>query len=395
MGDSGPSSAPHPSTSSLLGPPDYAGPVLSDVVPAAAVGLGAGAIFDDTARARAESLGLDRETRTAIVVLIDGLGEQQLRQYSGYTPFFRSLAATRRTLSTGFPSTTANSLSSLATGRLPGAHGVVGYRVLDPSKDAVFNQLTWDLDVDPVAWVPDATLFERLSGTGVDVVSLGESKFAGRGLNRASLRGGRFRASKTLEERCAQAVAEAKAPGRRLVYLYWGNLDKTGHVHGSNSAAWTEELEHVDLALSRLAGDLPSDATMIVTADHGMVDIDHELRLDLAEEPRLRAGVRHIGGEPRALHVYAESGAAGDVGAAWSEIIGRRALVLSRAEAIGRGYFGPVAEHVRGRIGDFLVICQDEFAIVDSQNESASALALIGHHGSTTARELEIPLLAV
>ena len=383
------------STSPLTGPPDYSGPILSDVVPAAALSLGAGDIFDDSARARAQSLGLDRDSRTTIVVLIDGMGESQLKQYSGYTPFFRSLAASRRTLSTGFPSTTANSLSSLATGRLPGGHGVVGYRVLDPAKDAVFNQLTWDLDVDPVAWVPDATLFERLTAAEVDVVSLGEAKFAGRGLNRASLRGGRFRASKTLEQRCAQAIEEAKAPGRRLVYLYWGNLDKTGHVHGSNSLQWTEELEHVDLALSQLANGLPADSTMIVTADHGMVDIDHNRRLDLADAPELRQGVRHVGGEPRAVHLYADQGAEADVYSAWTETVGDRALILSRDEAIRRGYFGPVDPRFRQRIGDFMVICQDEFAIVDSDNESASAIALIGHHGSTTERELHIPLLVV
>lgn len=379
----------------LLGPPDYTGPVLSDIVPAAALGLGAGDIFDAQARERARALGLDREARTAIVVLIDGLGEQQLREYSGYTPFFRSLAASRRTLSAGFPSTTANSLSSLATGRLPGAHGVVGYRVLDPEKDAVFNQLTWNLDVDPVAWVPDATLFERLSDAAVDVVSLGEKKFAGRGLNRASLRGGRFRASKTLEERCEQALAETRAPGRRLVYLYWGNLDKTGHVHGSESEAWTEELERVDLALSRLAADLPHDSTMLVTADHGMVDIDHDRRLDLADAPALKIGLRHVGGEPRALHLYTEPGAEADVGDAWRETVGDRGLILPKSEAIARRYFGPVAPHVHSRIGDYLVICADGFAVVDSDVESASALALIGHHGSTTERELEIPLLVV
>ncbi|UVI37402.1 alkaline phosphatase family protein [Brevibacterium spongiae] len=384
-----------PEDSEPLGPPDYASPILSDVVPAAALSLGAGDIFDAEMRERAQALGLDRDSRTTIVVLIDGLGEQQLRRYSGYTPFFRSQAAARKTLSAGFPSTTANSLSSLATGRLPGAHGVVGYRVLDPEKDAVFNQLTWNLDVDPLAWVPDATLFERLTDASVDVVSLGEKKFAGRGLNRASLRGGRFRDSKTLEERCAQALAEAKAPGRRLVYLYWGNLDKTGHVHGSDSAAWTEELEHVDLALSRLASDLPHDATMIVTADHGMVDIDHDRRLDLAAAPELKSGLRHVGGEPRALHLYADAGAEADVESAWTETLGDRGLVLPKTEAIARGYFGPVAAHVNPRIGDLIVICSDGFAVVDSDVESASALALVGHHGSTTERELQIPLLVV
>ena len=146
-----------PSVSPLTGPPDYSGPILSDVVPAAALSLGAGDIFDDTARARAQALGLDRDSRTTIVVLIDGMGESQLKQYSGYTPFFRSLAASRRTLSTGFPSTTANSLSSLATGRLPGGHGVVGYRVLDPAKDAVLaDGADEDLAIDADEGEPSA-----------------------------------------------------------------------------------------------------------------------------------------------------------------------------------------------------------------------------------------------
>lgn len=378
-----------------LDPPNYSGPIISDVVPAAALSLGAREIFDDATIQQALGLGLDTESRTAVVVLIDGMGESLLSEHSGYTPFFRSLAAQRTTISAGFPSTTANSLSSLATGRLPGAHGVVGYRILDPAKDAVFNQLTWDLDVDPVTWVPDATLFERLSDAGVDVVSLGEAKFAGRGLNRASMRGGRFQASKTLEERCTQAVDLARAPGRRLIYLYWGNLDKTGHVHGCRSSQWSEELEHVDLALSHLANDLPKDATMIVTADHGMVDIDHSSRLDLVDAPELREGVRHLGGEPRALHIYTQAGAEVDVRNAWKNVLGERALVLSGEQAISRGYFGPVDPRVRGRIGDVMVVCHDDFAVVDSAHESPAALALIGHHGSTTERELNIPLLVV
>src|SRR5699024_12419104 len=131
---------------------------------------------------------------------------------------------------------------------------------------------------------------------------------------------------KTLEERCGQALAEARAPGRRLIYLYWGNLDKTGHVHGSDSAAWTEELERVDLALSRLAADLPDDATMIATGDHGMVDSDHDRRLDLADAPALKTGLRHVAGERRARHLYAGPRAGPEVGPAWRETIGGRRL---------------------------------------------------------------------
>ncbi|MGO3179690.1 MAG: hypothetical protein ACTIJR_09035, partial [Brevibacterium linens] len=90
-----------PSGAEHLGPPDYAGPMLSDVVPAAALSLGAADALDAPMSDRARTLRLDRESRATIVVLVDGLGEQQLRRYSGYTPFFRSQAGTRRTLSAG------------------------------------------------------------------------------------------------------------------------------------------------------------------------------------------------------------------------------------------------------------------------------------------------------
>ncbi|RAE81595.1 alkaline phosphatase family protein, partial [Burkholderia multivorans] len=108
------------------------------------------------------------------------------------------------------------------------------------------------------------------------------------------------------------------------VYLYWGNLDKTGHVSGSNSANWSEELERIDGALSRLAQDLPHDSALVVTADHGMVDIDHDRRLDLVDAPDLKAGLRHLGGEPQAPPLHAQLGDQGAVAAARNQNPGER-----------------------------------------------------------------------
>lgn len=374
--------------------PDYRGShLLSDLVPAAALGLGAAEVLDDTARTRAAALAPDTDLRVAVVVLVDGMGEELLRSRAAHTPFLRSLLPDLVPMSAGFPSTTANSLSSLGTGLLPGSHGVVGYRVLDPSRDVVFNQLTWDPDVDPEVWVPDSTLFERLEDADVDVVSLGEPKFAGRGLNQASLRGGRFRGSGNLADRVRHAIEEVRAPGRRLVYLYWGNLDKTGHMHGVDSWDWLEELESLDAHLSSLAQAIGPDTGLFITADHGMVDVPHANRLDLAENPALLNGVRAVGGEPRAVHLYAEAGAAPDVRAAFAERVGERAHVLTREDAVAGGWFGPVRPRNLDRIGDVLVVCGEGFGIVDSAHDSPSALSLVGHHGGVTEQELRIPLL--
>lgn len=373
--------------------PDYAGPLLSDVLPAAALAVGAEHILAPEAVARAQRIAPDASARTAVVVLIDGLGSRLLRRRAAHTPFLRSLLPDETLLSAGFPSTTANSLSSLATGMLPGAHGVMGYTLLDPERDEVFNQLTGSDHVDGRLWVPDDTLFDRLIAGGIDAVNLGEPKFDGRGLNRGSMRGARFRGSRTLDERVDHALEELRAPGQRIVYLYWGALDKNGHVHGVDSWEWLEELERVDGSLRRLAAALPHDAVMAVTADHGMIDVPHETRLDLAEHPAHRDLLRAVGGEPRATHLYAREGATSDALAAFRALVGERGTVLARAEAVGAGLFGPVRDRNLPRIGDLVVIGEPGFGIVDSENDSPAALSLLGHHGGVTADELEIPLL--
>ncbi len=379
-----------------LQPPDYArSALLSDIVPMAASTLGAAEVLDPAAAQRAQLLAPDRDLRVAIVALIDGMGAEPLRRHAGHAPFLRSLLPGMGRASAGFPSTTANSLSSLGTGMLPGGHGVMGYELLDPDRGTVFNQLTWNSQTDPHVWVPDSTLFERLSSEGVDVVSLGEPKFAGRGLNEAGLRGGRFRGSKRLEERVAHAAAEARAPGRRLIYFYWGNLDKTGHVHGPEAWEWLSELEAVDAALGSLAQVVSPDVGLFITADHGMVELPHEQRLDVAEQPELRRGLLGIGGEPRAVHLYAQPGAAAEVQAAFADTVGERATVLSREQAVAGGWFGPVREQNLSRIGDVVVIADEGFGIVDSENDSPAALSLLGHHGGVSESELSIPLISV
>jgi hypothetical protein len=360
---------------------------LADVMPAAAAAIG-------VPSPRTPELTLP-EARVVVVLLVDGLGDVLLADRGGHAPFLRSLR-TGPPLAVGFPSTTATSMGMLGTGLPPGGHGLVGLEVLDPDRDVVFNELAWDPDVDPRVWQPAPTVFERVAAAGHDVVRVGPRYFDGSGLTEATLRGGRFEAADTFARRVAAGIAAARSvpAGRRgLVYVYWGDLDKAGHVYGSASWEWTQELEQVDAYARRLAEGLPGDTLLVVTADHGMVDVPFAERLDLATEPDLAAGVRHVGGEARALHLYCHSGAAGDVLAAWRAHVGDRMAVLARDEAISRGWFGTVAPHVLPRIGDVVTAATDTFAVVDSRTARPELLALLGLHGAATDAERLVPLL--
>jgi len=378
-------------TNSLL--PTYDATGLAGVLPAVARSLG-------VADTREDGLGspdlLDLvPARRSVVVLIDGLGFELLRQRSGHAPFLRGMLPEAHRLCAGFPSTTATSMGTFGTGLPPGAHGLVGYEVLVPGEDRLLNELSWENGPDPRRWQPIQTVFERADAAGVEVTRIGAGFFDGSGLTNAALRGGRFTAAQTLDARVDSALAAVRASKRALVYLYWGELDKVGHVRGCQSLEWGEELELIDRSMARLVASLPSDTSVFVTADHGMVDAPHELRIDLAQDPELARGVRHVGGEFRSLQLYCERGATDDVLASWRERLGGRAWVLSRDEAVAQGLFGTVSARVLPRIGDVIAAMRDNFAIVDSRTARPQLLALLGLHGSLTPEEVAIPLIQV
>jgi hypothetical protein len=76
----------------------------------------------------------------------------------------------------------------------------------------------------------------------------------------------------------------------------------------------------------------------------------------------------------------------------WRAILGDRAEVLTRGEAIGRGWFGAVDPVVLPRIGDVVVACRGTSAVLSTDGFPYET-RLIGMHGSLTDDEMLIPLL--
>ena len=371
-------------------PPVGDGPALADVLPAVAASLGVPA-GDGMPEPR---LTLP-PTRRAVVVLVDGLGHDLLVRRAGHAPFLRSRLALTQRVPAGFPSTTATSMGSFGTGLVAGAHGLVGYEVIVPGEDRLLNELSWEDGPDPLRWQPHETVFERVARAGLEVVRVGPAYFDGSGLTTAALRGGRFAAAGTLTQRVDATLAAVRSAPRGLVHLYWGELDKVGHVFGCDSLQWGDELETIDRELARLAASLPDDCSLTITADHGMVDVPHEVRVDVADEAALAAGVRHVTGEARAPQVYVEPGALADVHAAWSAVLGDRALVRTREDAVAAGWFGTVLPENLPRIGDVVVATRGRNAVVDSRRARPELLALVGLHGSLSDDEVAVPVVHV
>lgn len=369
--------------------PGYGVASLPDLMPSVLAALGV--------PGEANPLALDLPPRVA-VLLVDGMGLELLRAHRGHAPFLASLLDSGRALSAGFPATTATSLTSLGTGLPPGRHGVLGYKMRCPD-GSVLEALAWDAaDVDPSKWQPNATAFERAVAAGVSVTAVAPGRFHGTGLTLAAFRGAVGVAAETPGERAAatlDALAAGRPGERVLAYTYYGDLDATGHRVGCGSLAWRLQLAHADRLAEQIAAGLPPGCALLVTADHGMVDVDPAARRDFDAEPDLAAGVALLAGEARARYVHAVPGAAADVEATWRESLGAGWWVRSRDDAIAAGWFGPdVAGYARGRIGDVVAAARGTGAVVATVAEPGES-ALIGHHGSLTSAEQVVPLLRV
>lgn len=335
--------------------------------------------------------------RAAGLLLVDGLGAELLRAHAADAPFLASLPDAGP-LTVGFPSSTSISLASLGTGLPPGAHGLVGISfrtggtLLDTLKWTVHGKKDADLRelLPPERVQPAPTELERAEAAGVEVSVVSSRAFRGSGLTRAALRGGRFRGVYALGDLAAEVIGALTGPGRRLCYGYHADLDALGHAHGPGSLPWRLQLAQIDRLAALIVEHLPSDAVLAITGDHGMVRVGQVFDADTDEA--LELGVDLLGGDPRARHVYARPGAAGEVLAAWREVLGDAAWVMSREQAVAEGWFGPVGELAADRIGDVVAAARGTAAIVRSVAEPALS-RMPGQHGSLSVEEQHVPLL--
>jgi hypothetical protein len=337
-----------------------------------------------------------KPVKKAAVLVVDGLGAGNLRQRSGHARWLTSQWSARNLIAdAGYPSTTASALTTLTTGQLPGAHGIVGYTVLQPKSGTLINHLKeWGPFAQPETWQLQPTLFERAAADQIPSVAFGEPRFSGSDFTKATWRGAEFVGVKGLVAQGELMREFFDSTSTAVAYLYWPALDRTGHSQGVGSDAWTHRLEELDQGLEEISRLLRADEGMVVTADHGMLDVANEDKIIVQEGSPLLAGVSAWGGEPRVAQLYVDDvGALGDLHAAWSEVLAGRGRVMTRDQVIDEGWLGPVSFEVVPRIGNLSVVCEEPIALYRGSTASVASQAMVGQHGSITPMEREIPII--
>ena len=208
---------------------------------------------------------LTREHERVAVVLLDAFGWKFVQRHADH-PFLRRLEI--EPVASQFPSTTTAHLTTLYTGLPVEEHGLYEWHVYDPGLDTIILPLPFvskdgPLPLDPRDVVPGPTLFEQL-----DVASLvlQQSTIWPGKYGSAAFAGAHVEPFERFEEATARLGV---TPG--LTYVYWDAIDATGHRHGPSSAAFDAAAVAALDALDRVR-----DTLILVTADHGQIDVSRD-----------------------------------------------------------------------------------------------------------------------
>jgi hypothetical protein len=313
---------------------------------------------------------LTREHERVAVVLLDAFGWAFVQRHADH-PFLERLAI--EPVASQFPSTTTAHLTTLYTGLPVAEHGLYEWRIYEPLLDRVVMPLPFatedgPLPLDPRDIVPAPTFFEQLD---VPSFVLQQQAIWPSRYGSAALAGADVQPFERFEEAAAQL-------GTRdgLTYLYWDRIDAAGHVHGPSSAEFDREIV---AALDAL--DQVRDTLIVVTADHGQIDVGET---DFLEEewPPLLEHLRYTpAGSARDcfLHVRDPETVIGELSAR----LGERAQVRPAAEL-----FPDAGPRLTARLADVCVLpAPGRMAWL--RGHARYQLRWRGHHGGLTPEESE------
>lgn len=330
--------------------------------------------------------------QSLVVIVVDGLGTANFKARAGHAPHLSGLAMRR--IETVAPSTTAAALTTITTGRLPAEHGLIGYRIMHPDLGLICPLRDWDGIVETRSWQRADPLFRAAREMGLRTIACGRPGHATSGFTQAMLTGAEFVGGPRIADRFVAAREQLATGDPSLVYVYVDELDRAGHHDGWESAAWTARLEQLDLALGDFLAGLPSHTGVILTADHGMVDIPQHQQVVFDRSSAEFSDVTAIGGEPRFRSFFLRPGRDP---AAFTDMLrareGKRAWVATRDEAFASGMFGAHADAaVRNRVGDVILAARGQVAYYASDDDPQS-LDMVGQHGSLGDEERGVPLV--
>jgi predicted AlkP superfamily pyrophosphatase or phosphodiesterase len=344
-----------------------------------------------SASGETSSLGLPSR-RSVCVILVDGLGSSNLKSAAGHARFLNSQQSDSAMC--WFPATTSTSITSFATASNPWDNGFLGYQVFNRNTQTPMNLLSgWKNYSEGENYQEAATIAEVASARGVSFHTVAPSAYERSGFTGATLRGSEFQGVDRISDRFSEAQKLLAQPEAKVIYLYIPELDQLAHAKGSESTSWLNQLEDLDSLVRDFVSSIPKGSGVILTADHGVVDVPKESHVYL-DEIMPKSEFKFVGGDTRSLYLYFED--AVDKQSArelLEDRLGESCYICTPIDLIAAGYWKSLSPKSENVVPDLLVLARKRVALYHRGFAKVKSLEMVGHHGSITNEELAIPLL--
>lgn len=323
---------------------------------------------------------LERNYKNVVVMVLDGMGVRNMENALLEGRFFFDHLATE--LSSVLPPTTTAATTTLQSGLSPAQHGWLGWNLYFPevgSNVSIFPNT--NEQGEPAAsyklaetHMPYRTIIRLLRDKGIDAHSV-----SAYGTDRVD----------SFEEMLEVTERLCRAEGNSYIYAYWTEPDHTMHETGVESPQTKEWLERLDAGVERFHKNM-EDTLLIVTADHGQIDIEPDC---LLAHPALVETLERMPAiESRCASFKVKAGMEETFEEEFHSIYGDDFLLFTKNEVMERQLFGPGTPNGRfeGFIGDYLAVAAGPRTIYNTWEQCRM---FVGSHAGLTEAEVTVPLI--
>lgn len=349
-------------------------------------------------------------TKKIVLFIFDGLGYNRLVHYMGnHKGVFMELAekGVLKPLTTVFPSTTSTVLSSIFTGFSPAQHQILGYHMFSKKYGLVFDTLGmkpvygYNGNVELVkdylhAIKPSLPNFDQ---NGVKTTVLTKAAIADSGLSEIIHRNARLIPYLLGSDMFTRLRKTLEYPGPALLLVYYSGVDTLAHKYGPYSEEVTFELASIEHNIRDFVGSLSEntkrETLMILTADHGVAEINRSYYLRDMEEVMTHLTLPPVG-DGRAAFLYSKANQKKEFENAFQNSIEGFKL-FSSDELISNGAFGRSVniEGLNEKVGDYTAVSSGQSLLAYPFFEDDRFREQLGAHGGMTAEEMIVPLLSI
>ncbi len=174
-----------------------------------------------------------------------------------------------------------------------------------------------------------------------------------------------------------------------LVLCYHDAIDKTAHLEGLGDS-YDAALREANSLVSEIRSSVPDDVAVVVTSDHGQVDVG-PVSVNLSASTM--ALIDFMSGEGRFRWIHARPEDRTALLGRVEDELGGSCWVRSRRDVLAEGWFGEVDDDVVDRLGDVVVVPFIDAYLPDPAEPLEARMH--SRHGALTSAEMVVPLLVL